>query len=98
MVFLTRIARNQSGPVSRVPEICVEVLSSNRAYDRVTKRFVYAGAGVTEYWIVDTAGFIEKWSGPGLGHEETVTGFLTTSLLPGFGLDVSKLLAEAPGA
>src|SRR5262245_38231764 len=43
MVFLAHLDREQAGPIDRVPEICVEVLSSNRAYDRVTKRFIYAG-------------------------------------------------------
>ncbi len=53
MVFLATIDREEPGPITRVPEICVEVLSVNRAYDRVTKRFVYGSAGVVEYWIVD---------------------------------------------
>ena len=30
MVFLSRLERTQAGPVDRIPEICVEVLSTNR--------------------------------------------------------------------
>jgi Uma2 family endonuclease len=94
MVFLAHIDRAQPGPIDRVPEICVEVLSSNRVYDRVTKKFVYATAGVSEYWLADPAGFIERWSGPGLGRDETIAERLSSSLLPGFELDVPRLFAD----
>jgi len=41
------------GPIDAVPELVIEVLSRDRGYDRVTKRVLYAQAGVQEYWIVD---------------------------------------------
>jgi Uma2 family endonuclease len=94
MVFAGRLDRGQAGPIDRVPEICIEILSSNRAYDRVTKRLVYAAAGVREYWLVDPAGFIERWSGPDLGRAETISDHLESSLLPGFELNVTRLLDE----
>lgn len=93
MVFLAAIDREQPGPITRVPEICVEVLSLNRAYDRVTKRYVYGSAGVLEYWIVDPAGFVEVRTGPSLAHETAVADRLTSPLLPDFGLDVPKLFS-----
>lgn len=93
MVFLATLDLGEPGPITRVPEICVEVLSLNRAYDRVTKRFVYGSAGVAEYWIVDPAGLVEVWSGPALAEETTITDRLTSSLLPDFDLDVPKLFA-----
>jgi len=93
MVFLATIDREQPGPINRVPELCVEVLSVNRMYDRVTKRFIYGNAGVVEYWIVDPAGLVEVRSGPELAHETSVTDLLTSSLLPDFSLDVPKLFA-----
>lgn len=40
-------------PLDGVPQFIVEVLSSNRSYDRLAKRFVYEQAGVHEYWMVD---------------------------------------------
>ena len=38
------------------PLLCVEVLSTKRASDYVTKVYKYAAAGLSHYWIVDPAG------------------------------------------
>ncbi|HEU5434334.1 MAG TPA: Uma2 family endonuclease [Thermomicrobiales bacterium] len=44
------VRRGIEGP----PDLAIEVLSpSNRGHDRLTKRALYATAGVREYWIVD---------------------------------------------
>jgi Uma2 family endonuclease len=94
MVFLTRLHRDQRGPIDRIPEICVEVLSSDRAYDRLTKRFVYAAAGVQEYWVIDPNSFVERWYGAALAREELVRDRLTSPLLPGFELDLIALFAD----
>ena len=38
------------------PDLLIEVLSpANRGHDLLTKRALYAGAGVREYWIADPA-------------------------------------------
>lgn len=92
MVLLTTLARDVASPLERIPELCIEVLSTNRAYDRVTKRFMYAEAGVKEYWIVDPAGVVERRSGPGLVRVEVLDATLTSELLPGFELDVATLM------
>jgi Uma2 family endonuclease len=49
-----RLPEPDQRPISVVPDWICEVLSeSNEAHDRVTKRRIYAEAGVTHYWIVD---------------------------------------------
>jgi Uma2 family endonuclease len=46
-----------SGAIQGTPDLIVEILSpSNRAYDVVEKRQLYARFGVPEYWIVDPRG------------------------------------------
>lgn len=92
MVFLSALPLDIATPLDRIPDVCIEVLSTNRAYDRVTKRFIYAEAGVREYWLVDPAGVIEKRNGPGLVHAQEYGDRLTSDLLPGFELDVVELL------
>ena len=94
MVFLQALQDEIESPLDTIPEICIEVLSGNRAYDRVTKRYLYAEAGVAEYWIVDPAGVVERRSGPELGELESIEARLTSSLLPGFSLDLAALFAH----
>ena len=94
MVFFARFGRDAAGPIDRVPEICIEVLSSDRTYDRIAKRSVYAAAGVAEYWIVDPAGLIERRTGPGLVNEEIAEERLMSPLLPGFEIDVLRLFSD----
>ncbi len=91
MVFLTKLDREIVSPLDRIPELCIEVLSSNRTYDRITKRFLYAEAGVQEYWMIDPAGFVERRSGPGLARSEELTEVIRSPLLPGLALDVAQL-------
>lgn len=82
------------GPIDRPPDLCVEVLSSNRAYDRITKRAVYAEAGVRELWIVEGHPMIERFSGAGLGarieHETT----LTSDVLEDLSLEVASIYPD----
>ena len=95
-VLQGHLPRAHTGPIERVPIVCVEVLSSNRSYDRITKRFIYAQAGVAEYWIVSAAEVIERWTGDGLEHVEEVHDRLTTPVLPQLVLDVPSLFATPP--
>jgi Uma2 family endonuclease len=94
MVFLQALPDEIESPLDRIPEICVEVLSGNRAYDRVTKRYLYGEAGVAEYWIVDPAGVVERRSGSELGELELIETRLTSTLLPGFALDLAAVFAR----
>jgi Uma2 family endonuclease len=92
-VLFARVPRSHTGPIDTVPALCVEVLSDDRLHDRVTKRLLYAAAGVTEYWIVEPAGLVERWSGAGLARADEVRDRLTSSLLPGFSLDLRRLFS-----
>ncbi len=90
-VLFAHVPASHEGPIDQVPALCIEVLSTNRAHDRVTKRYIYAEAGVRELWTVEPAGFVERWSGDGLSRCEVVRDVLRSPLLPGFGLDLSSL-------
>jgi Uma2 family endonuclease len=35
------------------PKFIIEILSSNRSHDMITKLYLYEKAGVAEYWIID---------------------------------------------
>ena len=82
--------------VEGVPDIAVEILSSDRSHDLVYKRRVYAEAGVKEYWIVDPrhdtvlplalqdGAYAERQP---LGPGDT----LSTPLLPGLAIPLADL-------
>lgn len=93
-VLFGRVSLAHRGPIDRIPQLCVEVLSDDRVHDRVTKRLLYAAAGVKELWIVDPAGSIERWTGKGLARSESVKRRLMTPLLPGFALDRRRLFVR----
>ena len=88
---LTRPALVSEEEFLALPEICVEVLSTNRAYDRLTKRVVYAAAGVRELWVVEPAGVVERWFGHGLNESEELTSELISPLLPGCEIELERL-------
>lgn len=90
-VLRGRVSAEHAGPINQVPELCIEVLSTDRAYDRVTKRLLYGQAGVAEYWVVEPSGLVERWSGDGLAAREEITGVLISSLLPGLSIDLPEL-------
>lgn len=60
----------------------------------ITKRFIYAQAGVREYWVVEPAGLIERFSGEDLARVEEIRDRLTSSLLPGYELSLAGLFSE----
>ena len=94
-VILDEVSMSHEGPLDMVPAICIEVGSSNRVYDRVTKRFIYGEAGVKEFWFVEPSGTIERYSGAGLATVVTESeGDLKTPILPGLELTVPELFRE----
>ena len=85
--------------VGSIPDIVIEILSSNRNRDLVRKRRLYAEAGVPEYWIFDPrndtvlplelrgGAYVERGI---LGVGDT----LTTPLLPGLAIPLADLFAH----
>ncbi len=94
MVFDGTLPDDIATPIERIPVLCIEVLSENRVHDRVTKRYVYAEAGVREYWLLDPSGAAERRTGAGLTQVEIVGDRLTSPLLQGFSLDLVQLFAR----
>ena len=80
----------------RIPDIVIEILSTDRNRDLVRKRQLYAEAGVPEYWIFDPVNdtvlplelrgdeYIER---PTLSAADT----LTTPLLPGLAIPLADI-------
>jgi len=93
MVFLSGLDRSSPTPVETIPDICIEVLSTNRAYDKITKRYVYGEAGVSEYWIVDPVGTLERRYGPALIQATTIGEVLSSPLLPAFEFPIGPLFS-----
>ena len=84
------------GYLEGVPDITMEVLSTNRSRDLDRKRSIYADAGVSEYWIFDpendTALLLELRDGEYVSRVFlTADDTLTTPLLPGLTIPLAEL-------
>ena len=82
--------------VEGVPDIVVEILSSDRSHDLVRKRQIYAEAGVREYWIIDprydTVTLLELRGGVYAARATLAGGdTLTTPLLPGLAVPLADI-------
>ena len=92
MLWCDPLVRPVAMPIVRIPDLCVEIVSSRPTYDRTTKRMLYAQARVMELWtVLPSRGVVERWSGPGLDVREETEGTLVTPLLPAFELDVASV-------
>ena len=89
-----RVPLNHEGPLDRVPELCIEVLSARPNYDRFTKRLIYAEAGVKEFWTIEPGYFVERWTGAGLHELTKLEATIESELLPGFELDFASLFRD----
>ena len=82
-----------------IPDIVIEILSSDRNRDLVRKRQIYAEAGVPEYWIFDplndTVLPLELRDGEYVERGVlTVGDVLTTPLLPGLAIPLADLFGH----
>ena len=82
--------------VEGVPDIVIEILSTDRSHDLVFKRRIYAEAGVREYWIFDprsdTVIRLELRDGEYIEHPTlTASDTLTTPLLPGLSIPLAVI-------
>ena len=82
--------------VEGVPDIVVEILSSDRSHDLVFKRQVYAEAGVREYWIFDPQNdSVIPLELRGSEYADrpilTAADALTTPLLPGLSIPLADI-------
>ena len=80
----------------RIPDIVIEILSTDRNRDLVRKRQLYAEAGIPEYWIFDprndTALPLELHNDEYIERATlTVGDTLTTSRLPGLAIPLANL-------
>jgi Uma2 family endonuclease len=88
--------------VESAPSLAVEIVSpSTSAYDRVTKRNVYARFGVPEYWLVDPdAKTVTIFSDPRDGRyhsEQTTSDVAVSATIPQLSADLKALFAPVPG-
>jgi Uma2 family endonuclease len=88
--------------VEGVPSLADEIISpSTSAYDRVTKRDVYARSSVPEYWLVDPdAKTVTIFSDPQDGRyqtEQTVSDVAISATIPELSADLKALFAPVPG-
>lgn len=87
------------------PDLIVEIASpGTKRFDLVTKQIAYERFGVKEYWSVDPNDRrdglrIQVWRLQGTSFVETpVSGLaLASSAIPGFVLDIPRLLAKVRG-
>ena len=80
----------------RIPDIVIEILSTDRNRDLVRKRQLYAEAGVREYWIFDpvndTVLPLELRDGEYVERTTlTAADTLTTPLLPGLSIPLADI-------
>ncbi|MCA9558606.1 MAG: Uma2 family endonuclease [Myxococcales bacterium] len=90
-VMAGAISDAQEGPIDRIPLLCVEVLPRDVGDEHLTKRALYAEAGVPECWLVNWDGIVERRFGERLEGQEMLNGALASPLLPGFDFDLAEL-------
>ncbi len=100
VVLNAHIERMQRTHIKGAPDLIVEVLSRSTAkLDLVDKRYDYAAAGVSEYWIIDpetqTVEIYALESGAlSLKLTARESGTVTSIVLPHLSIDLTQLFAD----
>ncbi|MCL2180911.1 MAG: Uma2 family endonuclease [Treponema sp.] len=80
------------------PKFIIEILSSNRSHDMVTKLNLYEKAGVNEYWMIDPdekiISTLEYLDGKYIYHNYSGEDEVSLALIPGCVIDFKKVFAE----
>lgn len=96
--FVTKASLSAARPEPRaflrvVPDLIVEILSSNRSHDLNEKRAIYEQQGVGEYWIVDpgarTIGVLLNVAGRFVEQPHDGTT-LRSAILTGFSMTIAE--------
>ena len=85
--------------VEGVPDLVVEILSTDRNRDLVMKRAWYANAGIPEYWVVDPvndAFIVLELAGSEYAERAVLSrrDILTTPIIPGLALPLEQLFGH----
>lgn len=88
--------RSDISAAGRIPDLVIEILSTDRNRDLVRKRQLYAEAGIAEYWIFDprndTVLPLELRDGEYIERPTlTAADILTTPLLPGLAIPLADI-------
>jgi Uma2 family endonuclease len=82
------------------PKFIIEILSSNRSHDMITKLDLYQKAGVEEYWIIDTEEKIVSVlllsNGSYIYHSYGAESEVPLASIPGCTIDFSRVFEPPP--
>jgi Uma2 family endonuclease len=77
------------------PQFIIEILSTNRSHDMITKLYLYAKAGVSEYWIIDpeaqTISALELVNGEYVVTDYSGEDDVPLASIPGCAVDFRKV-------
>jgi Uma2 family endonuclease len=91
----------QENRYNGAPLFIIEILSSNRSHDMVTKLNLYQKAGVAEYWMVEIdpeekiVSVLELVKGAYMYHSYTGEKEVPLVSIPGCSVDFSKVFADS---
>jgi Uma2 family endonuclease len=90
----------QENRFNGAPKFIIEILSSNRSHDMVTKLNLYQKAGVAEYWMVDIINpderiltVLELNNGEYIYHAYPADREVPLVSVPGCAIDFGKVFA-----